>query len=140
MSDLSGFAKLMKITAKSVTVNADNLVAEIALAIDQAVVLATPVRTGRARSNWRVSLGEMNNETRPVPDSPEQGAALALVEGEDVMKEYRKDDKKKTIHITNSLPYINRLNEGSSKQAPKDYVNTATLLAVKAIKNVRLVR
>jgi hypothetical protein len=140
MSDLSGFAKLMRITAKSVIVKSDNLVADVVLAIDQAVVLATPVRTGRARANWRVSLEEMNNETRPTPDSPEQGAAQALVEGEQVVKKYRQGDDKKVVHITNSLPYIGKLNAGSSKQAPANFVHTATMLALKAIRNVKLLR
>lgn len=119
--------------------NTDGLVKKVILAVDQAVVLATPVDTGRARANWRPSIGEAVNETLPEPSSPGVGSREALQAGERVADQYKGGDRSPTVHITNNLPYIQYLNDGSSRQAPRNFVNTAILLALSAIRQARIV-
>jgi hypothetical protein len=99
------------------------------LLVDQAVVLATPVDTGRARSNWRAS----NNapiSTTIAPYAP--GNRLGLGEGANAAAAMaqaraaaaaRKSGE--TMYITNNLPYIELLNANYSPQAPSRYVEQA---------------
>ena len=86
-----------------------------ALAIDRAVVLATPVDTGRARANWIVSNASPANKS-----SLETGAQAALSQGESAIRGHR---GLQTIFIQNNLAYIERLNDGYSKQAPSKYID-----------------
>lgn len=85
----------------------------IALVIHGELTNTTPVDTGRARSNWLPSLNTPRNDTV----APNQGERV-----DGVLKEY---DIKDTIFITNNLPYIQRLNDGYSKQAPSGFVDIA---------------
>lgn len=75
---------------------------------------ATPVDTGRARNSWVLSDREdyfVNSlVTREV-------SALSSI----------RDDKVVPLYVTNGTPYIESLNEGSSKQAPARFVETTLL-------------
>lgn len=136
MGDLRGFAKSVRIRGEAVVENTSELVRRVALSIDQAVVMATPVKTGRARANWRVQAGSANTETLPAPSSPGDGAQRALQEGLDAAAGYAGGDGS-SIHITNSLPYIQRLNDGSSDQAPAGFVETAISIGVQAVRTAK---
>lgn len=118
----------MKKTAQNVSDNADRLVRRCALAIDATVVLATPVDTGRARGNWQVEIG---SPASGVTDSLDPSGAGAVREGKGVIESYKGD--KNGIYITNNLPYIERLNQGWSKQAPAGFVEEAIQVGVSAI-------
>lgn len=139
MSTMKGFARKIKLRAGKVSKNTDNLVRKVILAVDQAVVISTPVDTGRARANWRPSIGEMESSVLPEPRNKAEGLRSALAAGEAVAAEYKGSERSPTVHITNNLPYIEYLNRGSSKQAPANFVGTAILLAVAAIKRARII-
>jgi hypothetical protein len=139
MGEFSDFGKRMRARGRRVTSNVDRLVRRTALAVDQTVVLATPVDTGRARSNWLVTLGTPSHETRE-PYVPGEGGATAganvqaaLDQGRQVIKGYS-GDVDSGISIANNLPYIGRLNEGWSAQAPANFVEQAVLAGVAAIR------
>lgn len=85
-----------------------------ALLIDRGVVLATPVDTGRARANWIVSLGDPVTTT-----TEEQGESVSFAQGQ---AEILKQKGFQRIIIQNNLPYIKKLNDGHSKQAPKKFI------------------
>lgn len=74
--------------------------------IDAELVQQTPVDTGRARSNWLPSINTPRNDT------VEAGAKPDILP---VISSYKIDE---TICIANNLPYIERLNNGWSQQAP----------------------
>jgi hypothetical protein len=139
MSDLRTFSRRIRTRAGRVNKNTDNLVKKVILAVDQAVVLATPVDTGRARANWRPSIGAMVTSTLPEPKSPGEGLRTAIAAGEDIANKYIGGNNSPHVHITNNLPYIQYLNQGSSKQAPANFVNTAILLAISAIRSARII-
>lgn len=90
------------------------------LAIDQAVVMATPVDTGRARANWIPTIGipskaqEVNNFDKTGSSTIERAGSVA--------NQSRVGD---TIYISNNLPYIGALNDGHSKQAGREFVQRA---------------
>lgn len=116
-----------------------------ALAADQAVVLATPVDKGRARSNWLVEL-DAPARTTVEPYAPGLGgntgganAAAAIAQGQATIALYN-GDRNTAIAISNNLPYIGRLNEGSSLQAPAGFVEKAVQAAVKQVQGARLLR
>jgi hypothetical protein len=126
MADLRQFAGRIRVIGRRIEENADAMVRKVALAVDSAVVIATPVDTGRARSNWQVNLGGPASGTR---DALDQSGQAAIAEGQTRIAQYRGGS---AIHITNNLPYIGRLNDGWSAQAPSGFVEKAVLVGVAA--------
>lgn len=95
----------------------------------------TPRRTGWARSNWVPSIGTPKDLDGTPPDDD---AARGAVGQRDAAREagiaqivtgYRLGLGR--IYITNNVPYIRRLNDGHSKQAPAGFVQAAILRAVR---------
>lgn len=103
----------------------DDAVRATALLADQTVVLATPVDTGRARMNWIATIDVPAEE--PVPINP-GGVERSLAESRAVIATYN-GEVNRAIWLTNSLPYIQRLNAGSSQQAPAGFVEKAVGVA-----------
>jgi len=85
------------------------VVRKISLDAYTRVTKKTPVDTGRARANWNLSVGYIDDTTTQsvMQKSPMLPKNTGLT---------------KAIYITNSLPYINRLEHGWSKQAPHGMV------------------
>jgi hypothetical protein len=113
------------------------IVRQTAIAAVREVVLATPVDTGRARSNWLVTLGgpsddQVGDETWVSFPSPQQTIDQANVEVA------ARQPNGQDVYITNNVPYISRLNEGSSAQAPAGFVQQAVQRAAAAIRNWRV--
>lgn len=130
MADLKSFGKRIKIVGQTVEENATKLVRKVAIAVDGHLVLSTPVDTGRARSNWQVEINaEASGTVEPV--SPQQAMQEAVAKA----NTSRNGDE---IHITNNLPYIGKLNDGWSAQAPASFVQIAVLNGVEVIKGTRL--
>lgn len=135
MPSLREFSGRISIRAKRIDENADALVRKVALAVDTAVVLATPVDEGRARSNWQVGIGIAPEGTREPYYPGEQGsteaanAQAAIDQGKRMIQRYTKGS---TVHITNNLPYIQKLNDGHSAQAPAGFVEKAVVIGVAA--------
>lgn len=136
-TDLQGFSKRMTLLADRVAKNAPALVRKVALAADQAVVLSTPVDTGRARSNWIAQIGSAPSTVIESYAPGQAGASAqgALDQAAAVISGYTSGQE---IHITNNLPYIQRLNDGFSPQAPAGFVEKAVQNAVKTLKAGRL--
>lgn len=118
--------------ARQVEVGTQEMMRRVALDIDSALVLTTPVDTGRARSNWQVSIGKTALSTVDTLMSPSEAIGNAKAE---LSKLKDSDDK---IHITNNLPYIQRLNEGWSPQQPAGFVDQAVMTVVGSIHKQRI--
>jgi hypothetical protein len=117
----------MRKIAANLEENSEELIKRVALAVDSNVVIATPVDTGRARSNWQAAIG------RPKRSVIERrSVAATIAEAKGVVEGYKEGD---TIYLSNNLPYIRRLNDGWSAQAPKSFVQIAILNGLKAIAN-----
>lgn len=110
---------------KGLVGNVSEQVGKMAFASFQAVVVGTPVDTGRARGNWIPAIGKP--PTRPVPTLDKSGTA-GLGNAKTLFARYDLGDGK--IFIVNNLPYIQRLNEGHSQQAPAGFVQRAVLAGV----------
>jgi len=123
------FAKRMRKIAANLEGNSEELIKAVALAVDTNVVMATPVDTGRARGNWQASIGSPKR-SKLEPRS----AAATIGEAKGVIEGYKDGD---TIYLSNNLPYIRRLNDGWSAQAPKSFVQIAILNGLKAMRNFK---
>lgn len=92
---------------------ADQIRRAIILKLFSAIIMDTPVLTGRARGNWQTNVGNPVQSTTPREDK-DGGSAISEVEAN--MGELGED-----VYITNNLPYIHRLEyEGwSHTKAPE---------------------
>ena len=132
--DLEVFSRRIRVRGTEIVELSDTTVRRLALAADQTLVSATPVDTGRARSNWMVQLGSASSETRdPMPEGQLLSEAAATISA------YRSTPAGPgpEIHITNNLPYIQRLNEGHSAQAPAAFVEQAIQVAYSAVRKAK---
>lgn len=131
-NDLANFARRMALLGRKTQENIDKLVRKVVLTAHQSVVLATPVDTGRARGNWQVAVGAAPTTTTPLlsPTGTE-----AIVSGARALAAYKDGDD---VHIVNNLPYIGRLNAGSSAQAPAGFVEAAIAAGVTAAANAKI--
>jgi hypothetical protein len=85
------------------------------------IVEKTPVDTGRARGNWQVTIGApaegiLSNKT-PVGTATVERGRRAL----DGLPDFQ------IVWISNNLEYIQFLEEGSSRQAPRGMVRLTVL-------------
>lgn len=118
--------------------SADVVLRKIALDAYSGLLRRSPVLTGRFRANWRVAINVVDTSTssgtsRAAPASPPDGEELARAASKIQTAKFGD-----TIHLSNSLPYAGRLEQGWSKQAPNGVLNE-TLRELKA--NIsRLVR
>lgn len=134
MTDLAGLAKRMRDLGRRVVIGSSALVKETAIAIDQAVVVATPVDTGRARGNWVVGIGSPVRSTTEDTDPSGQetinrnNQAISGALGG------------REIYISNNLPYISALNNGTSAQAPAGFVEQAVAVGVDTVRRKKILR
>lgn len=144
MSSLEEFAARIKVIGKGIETNATKLQKQTAIAVDQTVVLATPVDTGRARSNWIAQGGYPARQTVD-PYAPGTGlgrseganAQAALEQGRAAIESARPGID---LYISNNLPYIKKLNEGHSAQAPAGFVEKAIKAGIRIVRKARLVK
>lgn len=88
----------------------------VALKLFGAVVLDTPVLTGRARGNWRFSIGAANTDTIDRVDPSGQIVMQEIVTG------VAQSTGDVSVTLANGLPYIERLENGYSDKAPEGMV------------------
>ena len=143
MTSLSQFNIRITALANRFDENRIKTVKKVALAVDQAVVLATPVDTGRARANWLVNVGA-ERTTAIEPYAEGTGGSTGAVNAQAAIDQAKAavatyaGHYGEAIYMTNNLPYIEALNEGHSAQAPAGYIETAVTAAVRALINNRL--
>lgn len=104
---------LVKQAAAKYKVDAGAILRKLALDIYTEIIKGNPVKTGRSRANWNLSLHTPNfttsNSTIPsfVEIPPGSLKNLPL------------------IYISNGLPYVRELEYGKSDQAPSGFIRLA---------------
>lgn len=136
--NLNQFGDKIKRVAVNVPKNADEIVRKVALAADQTIVIATPVDTGRARANWQVGIGSAPAETVEYSGGGSSAVSYATGAAQSVVTTYK--GQPGGIWLVNNLPYIQRLNEGWSAQAPAKFVEQAIDMAVTAIRDSKVIK
>ena len=96
-------------------------VKKLTLDVTANLIETTPVDTGHARANWVPSIGE--------PSRGEQSSAAAQVSGQAAVATATQIDQ--PVYVSNNVPYIQKLNEGSSTQAPAGFIQRAVQRAIK---------
>lgn len=141
MASPDQFAKRITVLARNIEQNGEATARKVALAVHQTVVLATPVDTGRARSNWIVQLSSPYRQTITAYSPGEKGstsganAQSAINQGQSTISQR---EKGQDIYISNNLDYITRLNQGWSAQAPAGFVEQAVSAGVQAVRGTRI--
>lgn len=125
-------ADWMEKTGKRLEIRASEMVGEMALAAGAEVAIQTPVDTGRARANW---FAGTTDEPGKITDDVDKTAHLSIQRITAAATGVKPGE---SIFVFNNLPYINRLNEGSSDQAPSGFVEKAVDRAMQIAKEVRL--
>lgn len=148
MASLEGFSRNINARSSRMVKAVDQVIRRIALVADRHLVLATPVDTGRARSNWLVSVGTpITTPIEPYFPHAEGSGGGGQTTGETANAQAainqglaaigsRKPGQ--AIYIYNNVDYIQRLDAGSSQQAPANFVRTAVLNAVAVVRKIRI--
>ena len=128
---LLDLAKRMDRLPDKIEKGANNIAIKVVKAIDRDVVPHTPVDTTEAVSNWQAELNGKPSFPLPAifpgiagstaPASRE--AAIAHVDRTLAMKE-----PGNSVYLSNMVPHIVPLNNGTSKQEPKGFVERAVLI------------
>jgi len=111
-----GFAEEIAGFAAKTERKMDLAVLKIALELFSRVILKTPVDKGRARANWQVAIGGAPNGTLELEDKSGTATISAVTASAAGL---RAGD---VIFLVNNLPYIQRLEDGYSGQAPAGMV------------------
>lgn len=144
MATMRGFSKRIKAIADGVEQNANAMMRKTVITVASAVALRTPVDTGRARANWQTQIGSAAGGVTGAFPAGKRGstgaaaAGVAISNAVDVMSRYNRGGV--DVFISNNLPYIGRLNAGSSKQAPAGFIQSAVIAGQNAIRKSRLVK
>lgn len=131
-NDFKAFARKMKGLGKEVEVNTNKMVVATASAINTAVVIATPVDTGRARANWQAGINSDPNDTVEQTD---KGGTSTINTNNATIRSRR---ARQTVFLSNNLDYIASLDAGSSAQAPENFVARAVQAGIKALARARI--
>lgn len=102
------------------------------------LVQETPVDTGWARANWVPELGKAFEGTAGTRAQAESGN---IVPGPQqtgigkVLANYRL--RMGPVFVSNNVPYITRLNDGTSSQAPRAFVQMAIARTIRETLGIR---
>lgn len=126
--DLMGFAQLMERRATQLETNSLNNKKKITRTILKELAQRTPADVGTAISNWKVSLGApidfSNLAFTPgnFGNTKDANISATISAGESVIGSMRLGQ---LVYISNTVDYIEDLNDGASKQAPAGFVELA---------------
>lgn len=105
----------------------ENIVTKVTRKITNRLLETTPVDTGWARANWLPSVGTPILQDL-TSERPSRNEILAVeAEGQAALNRITSTYTlvQGNVFITNNVPYMQELNDGSSKQAPKGFVQFA---------------
>lgn len=111
------------------------VVTRLTLDVTANLIEDTPVDTGWARANWVPSMGQPKLKDLP-PTRPDDSQAVAGATAEQqgaVAGLLAYTLKRGMVFVTNNVPYILDLNDGTSTQAPTGFVQRAIARAVKGL-------
>lgn len=138
---LRQFANSMLDRANTIDERGSDAACQVAIAIITDLVIETPVDSSKALSNWVVGIGAPNRSVLEpysyghLGSTQEISAADAIAAARAVLATKQPGQP---IFISNNLPYIRRLNEGSSSQAPAGFVERSALIGSRQAKVIKV--
>ncbi len=120
----------VRVVVKSLERFTEKLVTRLTLNVTANLVETTPVDTGWARANWVPKIGTPRTRTAGTRAAAENGKIDRSPQTDGLLSVlgYKLGP---SIFISNNVPYIKKLNAGSSSKAPAAFVQSAVLRAVK---------
>ena len=120
----------VRVVVKSLEGFTQKLITRLTLNITANLVEDTPVDTGWARANWVPNIGSPRTKTAGTRTSAEDGNVdtAPQLNGQIAALNYKLGP---AIYVSNNVPYIKKLNAGSSTQAPAAFIQGAILRAIK---------
>lgn len=120
----------VRIVVQSLNGFTEKLVRRLTLNVTANLIEDTPVDTGWARANWVPSIGAPRRQTAGTRAAAEDGRIDLgpQTSGQLDVAAYKLGP---AIFVSNNVPYIERLNSGSSRQAPAAFVQAAILRAIR---------
>lgn len=109
------FSKDIRSFVSKATTAHDKITRAATLELFSGVIKDTPVDTGRARGNWQTSVG---SPAAGELDREDKSGALAMAE----VQQKAPPGAGQVTLLTNNLPYIEQLENGSSRKAPEGMV------------------
>ena len=137
---LRQFSANLRRLAARVETNAHKTSRRAAEAAVRSVAFSTPVDTGKARSNWNTTVGSPDFSVKEPPAeglSGDAAAARVLGEARRVIRSWDPGTGE-PLTLANGVPYIEKLDNGSSKQAPAGMTPLAMQAARAAARAGRL--
>lgn len=120
-----------------------NTMQNIASNILTEVVSRTPIDEGDAKSNWQVGINGAPTGIIPAYAPGSHGSTFSenvlqtlQVGRTQIARAVSHTDR---INIVNNLPYIRRLNDGSSLQAPAGFVEDAVVIGIRSVAGARII-
>lgn len=152
MATIAEFARNIRKRASNIENGSVALVKRVAKTALRELVNGTPVKTGLARSNWRVSVGGTATAVIESRANPGKGgfaertvAAATIADGIAKINtlsvgknRFGSGQAGSSLRISNNVPYIDKLRNGSSKQQPNDWVAEALTKAESELAGARL--
>jgi hypothetical protein len=141
MPTIADLAARIALAQQNVRVETIRVVKEVAVEIVNTLVDNTPVDTSQALSNWQLSIGGPIQSTRPAIAVGKFGSTRAIsatatkAEGAGNVQGFVIGIP---IHITNNLPYIQGLNDGTISRQPSGFVQKAMLVGRDHLKLVKV--
>lgn len=111
---------------------AERVIIKITLDVTANLIETTPVDTGWARANWVPAIGSKFEADLSKVKATVAGATAAAATQQGAIAAVAVGYKLAMgrVFISNNVPYINRLNDGWSNQAPKAFVQRAIVKAI----------
>ena len=108
-----------------------SVVRALTINVGAELVPRTPIDTGWARANWVSSIGRPVIEEVDRTGSPEQVQAANAKQAASRagLATYRLDLG--NTYVSNNVPYIQRLEDGHSQQAPTGFVRASLAAAIR---------
>lgn len=132
MSGLAEFARQLRAFKKTVVTEAEKKLRDVAMTLEEELVLRTPIDTSRARTNWQLTVGSPPSSEVPFTmgsrgstASEAYSAAIAAA-----TRNVAQAKLGKPVYVANCVHYITDLNSGTSRQAPQNFVEHAIDVAV----------
>lgn len=147
MATLAQFSVNIRRRGRQVENAGSRVVKTISKRALRSLVRATPVDKGVARSNWRVGLGaaptaviKAYSPGRNLGIGETSNARAAIAAGDARIDSIKSGSGglKVAVIISNNVPYIGKLNSGSSKQAAAGFVEIALIEARLAVRNFKV--
>ena len=122
------FAADLAAFAEAIDVDLDTVHDRVIHDIHNRVTMRTPVDTGRARASWQITTGAPSTFV-PAPATYDSTAGGAAYQPPPPITPPM--SIKDTVYITNNIPYIEYLENGTSDQSPTGMV-AITLAEIEA--------